>query len=86
LDDGHLDVVVIAPERTVGWLSLVVRVMARGRRTDDRLDRMTGRTVRVRAERVTPRQLDGDPVAPGREIRAHVLAGTLLVRVPRLPL
>jgi len=86
LDDGHLDVVVIAPERTVGWLSLVVRVMARGKRTDDRLDRMTGRTVRVRAERVTPRQLDGDPVAPGREIRAHVLAGTLLVRVPRLPL
>jgi len=86
LDDGHLDVVVIAPERTLGWLSLVVRVLARGRRTDDRLDRMTGRNVRVRAERVTPRQLDGDPVAPGREIRAQVLAGTLLVRVPRLPL
>jgi diacylglycerol kinase family enzyme/membrane-associated phospholipid phosphatase len=85
IDDGHLDVVVIAPRRSLGWLSLVVRVMSRGRRTDDRLDRMTGRTVTLRAERMTPRQLDGDPIAPGREIRAHVLAGTLLVKVPRLP-
>jgi diacylglycerol kinase family enzyme/membrane-associated phospholipid phosphatase len=85
IDDGQLDVVVIAPRRLVGWLSLVVRVLSRGRRTDERLDRMTGQRVVVRAERVTPRQLDGDPVAPGREIRAQVLAGTLLVRVPRLP-
>jgi hypothetical protein len=46
---------------------------------------MTGRTVTLRAERTTPRQLDGDPIAPGREIRAQVLAGTLLVKVPRWP-
>jgi diacylglycerol kinase family enzyme len=67
------------------WVSLVLRVMSRGRRTDASLDRMTGRTVTLRAERTTPRQLDGDPIAPGREIRAQVLAGTLLVKVPRLP-
>jgi diacylglycerol kinase family enzyme len=74
---------VIAPRRSLSWLPLVARVMSRGRRTDESLDRMTGRTVVVRAERSTPRQLDGDPVAPGREIHAQVLAGTLLVRVPR---
>ncbi|MDQ3628522.1 MAG: phosphatase PAP2 family protein [Actinomycetota bacterium] len=85
IDDGMLDVVVIAPRRLLGWLPLVARVLARGRRTDERLDRMTGRSVVVRAERVTPRQLDGDPILPGREIRAQVMAGTLLVRVPRLP-
>lgn len=85
IDDGELDVVVIAPRRSLGWLSLVVRVMSRHRRTDDRLDRMTGQSVTLRAERVMPRQLDGDLIAPGREIRAHVLAGTLLIRVPRLP-
>jgi diacylglycerol kinase family enzyme len=83
IDDGELDVVVIAPRRSLGWLPLVARVMSRGRRTDESLDRMTGRRVVVRAERATPRQLDGDPVPPGREIRAQVLAGTLLVRVPR---
>jgi diacylglycerol kinase family enzyme len=85
IDDGEIDVVVIAPRRSLGWVSLVVRVLSRDQKTDDRLDRMTGRTVTVRAERVTPRQLDGDLIAPGREIRAQVLAGTLLVRVPRLP-
>jgi diacylglycerol kinase family enzyme len=85
IDDGMLDVVVIAPGRLLGWLPLVARVLARGRRTDDRLDRMTGRSVVVRAERTTPRQLDGDPILPGREIRAQIMAGTLLVRVPRLP-
>nr|CAA9353348.1 MAG: hypothetical protein AVDCRST_MAG46-2744 [uncultured Nocardioidaceae bacterium] len=85
IDDGELDVVVIAPRRSLGWVSLVVRVLSRDQKTDDRLDRMKGRTVTLRAERVTPRQLDGDLIAPGREIRAQVLAGTLLVKVPRLP-
>ena len=85
IDDGMLDVVVIAPRRLLGWVALAARVLSRARRTDERLDRMTGRSVLVRAERVTPRQLDGDPVLPGREIRAQVMAGTLLVRVPRLP-
>ena len=85
IDDGELDVVVIAPRRVWNWASLVLRVISRGRRTDASLDRMTGRTVTLRAERTTPRQLDGDPIAPGREIRAQVLAGTLLVKVPRWP-
>jgi diacylglycerol kinase family enzyme len=83
IDDGLLDVVVIAPRRSLGWLSLVVRVMLRRPKTDDRLARMTGRTVVVRAANPTPRQLDGDSVGPGHELRAEVQAGVLLVRVPR---
>ncbi len=85
IDDGLLDIVVLAPRSHLGWLGMVWRVMGRRRRTDERLDRMTGRSVVIRAERPTPRQLDGDPVRPGSEIRAEVLAGTLLVRVPRPP-
>jgi len=83
IDDGRLDVVVIAPQHTVGWLRLVLRVLRRTRRTDERLDRMTGRRVSVRAEKPLLRQLDGDPVGEGEELHAQVLAGTLLVRVPR---
>jgi len=33
--------------------------------------------------RPQPRQLDGDPISAGRELRAEVQAGVLLVRVPR---
>jgi diacylglycerol kinase family enzyme/membrane-associated phospholipid phosphatase len=83
IDDGVLDVVVIAPRRSLGWLSLVARVMLRRPKSDDRLARMTGRNVVVRAANPTPRQLDGDLVGPGHELRAEVQAGVLLVRVPR---
>jgi diacylglycerol kinase family enzyme len=82
-DDGRLDVVVVAPRRFLTWIRLLVRVMARRRRTDERLDRRTGRTVTVRAEHPTPRQMDGDAFGVGTEISATVEPGVLLVRVPR---
>jgi len=81
IDDGRLDVVVIAPQRTVGWLRLVLRVLRRARRTDERLDRMTGHGVRIRADKPLLRQLDGDPVGEGLELNAEVLPGALIVRV-----
>ncbi len=82
-DDGLLDVVVIAPQRLSGWFRVVVRVLRRGRHTDDRLARMTGTSVVIRSNQPLARQLDGDPVGEGRELRARVMAGTLLVRVRR---
>jgi diacylglycerol kinase family enzyme len=82
-DDGRLDVVVIAPQRLIGWLMVVVRVLRRGRHTDAQLARMTGTHVVVRSNQPLARQLDGDPVGEGRELRARVMAGTLLVRVTR---
>lgn len=82
IDDGTLDVVVIAPKRLLGWLAIIVRVIGRQRRTNDRLDRFTGRKVVVRAEKPVPMQLDGDPVGEGTEIVAEVHQGVLLVRAP----
>jgi diacylglycerol kinase family enzyme/membrane-associated phospholipid phosphatase len=82
-DDGLLDVVVVAPRRLLTWVRVVVRVMTRQRRTDERLDRRTGRSVVVRAERPTARQMDGDACGPGTEVSATVEPGVLLVRVPR---
>lgn len=83
VDDGRLDVVVISPQRAPDWVRVVARVLRRGRSTDDRLARMTGTQVVVRSRQPLARQLDGDPIPEGRELRARVLAGTLLVRVPR---
>jgi diacylglycerol kinase family enzyme/membrane-associated phospholipid phosphatase len=82
-DDGLLDVVVVAPRRVLTWLRLVVRVLARRRRTDERLDRRTGRSVVVRASEPTPRQMDGDGCGVGTEFTATIEPGVLLVRVPR---
>ena len=44
---------------------------------------MTGRTVTLRASGDTPRQLDGDSIGSGRELRMTCVHGRLLVRVPR---
>jgi hypothetical protein len=58
-------------------------VLTRNKRTDETITRMTGREVVVRASLDTPRQLDGDLIAPGRELHATCVHGRVLVRVPR---
>ena len=83
LDDGKLDVVIINPARFVHWFRVVLRVLTRGKKLDDTVNRMTGRTVTIRAGSETPRQIDGDAIAPGHEMRCTVLHGRLLVRAPR---
>ena len=85
IDDGLLDVIVLAPKRFLGWLAIVVRVIGRQKRTNERLGRMTGKKVVIRAERPTPMQLDGDPVGEGTEITIEVQPGVLLIRVPLGP-
>ena len=83
IDDGLLDVVLLHPKRFLSWLPLAFRVLAKRPRTDETIARMRGRTVVVRAATDTPRQLDGDPLGAGRELRMTCLPGRVLVRVPR---
>ncbi len=83
IDDGRLDVVLLYPRRFLSWIPLAVRVLAKRTRTDDTINRMTGRTVSIRAGAETPRQLDGDSIGPGRELHMECIHGRLLVRVPR---
>jgi diacylglycerol kinase family enzyme/membrane-associated phospholipid phosphatase len=85
LDDGLLDVVVLAPKRFIGWVAILVRVMGRTRHTDRALNRMTGHKIVVRCEAPAPMQLDGDPVGVGTELTAEVHHGVLLVRAPVAP-
>ena len=83
IDDGQLDVVMLYPRRFLSWLPLAARVLTKNPRTDETITRMTGREVVVRTQAPAPRQLDGDLIAPGKELRAECIHGRLLVRVPR---
>ena len=83
IDDGQLDVVLLYPRRFLSWLPLAARVLTKNKRTDELITRMTGREVVVRAGTDAPRQLDGDLIAPGKELHARCVHGRLLVRVPR---
>jgi YegS/Rv2252/BmrU family lipid kinase len=83
IDDGQLDVVLLYPRRFLSWLPLAARVLTKNPRTDETITRMSGRVVVVRTGAEAPRQLDGDVIPPGRELRAECVHGRLLVRVPR---
>jgi diacylglycerol kinase family enzyme len=80
-DDGHIDVVVLAPRRLAHWprlaLSLVIKSMQEGRH----IERFTGKTIQLRAARTVRRQLDGDEVTDGHTLTAAVDPDAL-VRVP----
>jgi len=83
IDDGKLDVVLLYPARFLSWLPLAFRVLTKQPRTDEMINRMTGRKVSIRAASSTPRQLDGDTIGPGQELHMECIHGRLLVRVPR---
>jgi diacylglycerol kinase family enzyme len=82
LDDGLLDVGILAPAGTWDWIRLAGRVLARDRRQDRALERMQARRVRISADAVWPRQVDGEIVPPGRALSVCVCPGTLVVRLP----
>ena len=83
IDDGVLDVVILHPRNFFSWIPLAWRVLLKAKHTDELVDRKVGSTVVVRTASATPRQLDGDPIGPGKELRMECLHGRLLVRVPR---
>ncbi|GGU22173.1 YegS/Rv2252/BmrU family lipid kinase [Nocardioides albus] len=83
LDDGLVDVVLLYPQRFWSWVPLAVRVLSKRPRTDNLINRMTGASVVIRTNHDQPRQLDGDTISEGRELRMQCLPGRLLVRVPR---
>ncbi|HEX6149165.1 diacylglycerol kinase family protein [Nocardioides sp.] len=83
IDDGLLDVVILHPRNFFSWIPLAWRVLLKLKHTDELVDRKVGAQVVIRAGTETPRQLDGDSIGPGRELRMECLHGRLLVRVPR---
>ena len=82
LDDGLLDVGILAPSGGWDWIRLAGRVLAQGRGQDRALECLQARRVQVSADVVLPRHIDGEVVAPGRALSVSVRPGTLTVRLP----
>ena len=82
LDDGLLDVGILAPGGTWGWVRVAGQVLARGQRQDGALERRQARRVQVSAAVDLPRQVDGEVVTPGRMLSVSVSARALVVRQP----
>jgi diacylglycerol kinase family enzyme len=82
LDDGMLDIAVLAPAGLLGWASIGYRVLARSSRDDHQLERFRARQVEIRAGSELPRQVDGEVVEPGCGLTVAVRPAALTVRVP----
>ena len=77
LDDGLLDVGVLAPHGPLGWPRLATRVLARSHHEDRMLERFQARKVEISATAPLPREVDGELVAAGRSLTVTVRAERL---------
>ncbi|MER6115913.1 diacylglycerol kinase family protein [Streptomyces sp. NPDC001743] len=95
-DDGVLDLAVFDPQGPTGWLR-AAGILLRGRShaprpaqssfppadaTGTPVEYFTFRRAEIRFSPVQPREIDGDPVGPGRMLVAEVEPGALTVLLP----
>ncbi|GAA3301494.1 diacylglycerol kinase family protein [Dactylosporangium vinaceum] len=81
-DDGCLDVAVLTPRHVGDWLRLAGGVLLRRGNDTHGLETFRAQSVEVQAARDEPRELDGDVIAPARQLTARVRPGALVVCVP----
>jgi len=84
LDDGLLDVGVLAPHGPFGWPRLATRVLTHSHRRDRMLERFQARKVEINATVSLPREVDGELVTAGHSLTVTVVPSALTVRMPRL--
>jgi diacylglycerol kinase family enzyme len=82
LDDGVLDVGVLAPQGPLGWPRLATRVLTHSTRQDRMLERFQARKVEISTPALLPREIDGELIASGHSFTVTVRPGALKVRVP----
>ena len=82
LDDGMLDVGVLAPHGPLGWTRLATRVLTHSHHQDRMLERFQARRVEITSCVTLPREVDGEVISPGSTLTVTVQPGTLTVRVP----
>jgi len=82
IDDGVLDVGVLAPHGPFGWPKVATRVLTHSHHQDRHLERFQARTVEITAHSVLPREVDGEVVEHSRKLSVAVRPGALVVRVP----
>jgi len=82
LDDGVLDVGVLAPHGPFGWTRLATRVLTHSHHQDRMLERFQARKVEISAHVALPREVDGEVIAPGQTLTVTVHPSALTVRMP----
>jgi diacylglycerol kinase family enzyme len=82
LDDGALDVGILAPSGPAGWLRVAYRVLTGSGHGGGQLETHQACRVEITAETELPREVDGEVISPGRSLTVTLLRRALTVRVP----
>ncbi len=81
-EDGKLDVAILSP-RTLGqWAALGWAVIRRRERIP-RMEVYRAERVEIYSNHAQPRQLDGDLIEPGKDMKIHIRHRALLLCVPQ---
>jgi diacylglycerol kinase family enzyme len=80
VDDGFLDVGILAPQGPLGWARLAARVLSHSRYEDRQLERFRARHVEITADRRLPREVDGEVIFDGSSFTMALRPRALLVR------
>ncbi len=82
MDDGLLDVAVLAPHHgKLGWLSVIAGMIGKGRGKDSAVEFFQGKSVEITLEHNDDYQLDGDHEGDGKHVVMTVDPGALTVRL-----
>jgi diacylglycerol kinase family enzyme len=82
MDDGLLDVAVLAPHHgRLGWLSVVAGMIGKGRGKDTAVEYYQGKTVEIILEHKDDYQLDGDHEGQGKHVLMTMDPGALTIRM-----
>jgi len=82
LDDGVLDVGILAPVGPADWVRVAHRVVTGGGRDGPQLETYRARRIEITAATPLPREVDGEVIAPGCSLTVTLLRRSLTVRVP----
>jgi YegS/Rv2252/BmrU family lipid kinase len=82
-DDGHLDILILAPRTPMDWLRVVRHLLTRSRRYDRRAERYTAARMRVDVEPAVLHECDGDLIGYGTTMSIETKPKALLLRAPR---
>ena len=81
-DDGRLEVVVMTPRTTLGWISMAAKVVLRHKRDLPVIEFISAKKVRAEFHEPIESQADGDGTGLISAFEAEIRPGALPVRVP----
>lgn len=82
LDDGLLDIMMVAPRGKLGWFGVAAEFLRRGKGKDPSLEYFQCKSAEIQTMVPQEIEIDGDPLGKGTHLSVQVQPQSLRVRMP----